>query len=178
VSRIGRKPIPIPDGVEVAIEKTEVVAKGPKGELRQAFNPDLTVKIEDGQVIVSRPTDNKVHRSLHGLTRTLISNIIEGVKNGFEKKLQIEGVGYRGEVKNNRLTLYVGYSHPVVIVPPEGIKLSVEGNIITVWGIEKELVGKVAAQIRAVRPPEPYKGKGIRYVGEYVRRKAGKAGAR
>jgi len=178
VSRIGRKPIPIPDGVEVAIEKSEVVAKGPHGELRQAFHPDLTVKIEDGQVVVTRPTDNKVHRSLHGLTRTLISNIIEGVKSGFEKKLQIEGVGYRGEVKNNRLTLYVGYSHPVVIVPPEGIKLSVEGNIITVWGIEKELVGKVAAQIRAVRPPEPYKGKGIRYVGEYVRRKAGKAGAR
>ncbi len=178
MSRIGRKPIPIPDGVEVAIEKSEVVAKGPHGELRQAFHPDLTVKIEDGQVVVTRPTDNKVHRSLHGLTRTLISNIIEGVKSGFEKKLQIEGVGYRGEVKNNRLTLYVGYSHPVVIVPPEGIKLSVEGNIITVWGIEKELVGKVAAQIRAVRPPEPYKGKGIRYVGEYVRRKAGKAGAR
>lgn len=178
MSRIGRKPIPIPDGVEVAIEKTEVVAKGPHGELRQAFHPDLTVKIEDGQVVVTRPTDNKVHRSLHGLTRTLISNIIEGVKNGFEKKLQIEGVGYRGEVKNNRLTLYVGYSHPVVIVPPEGVKISVEGNIITVWGIEKELVGKVAAQIRAVRPPEPYKGKGIRYVGEHVRRKAGKAGAR
>ncbi|HFE53801.1 MAG TPA: 50S ribosomal protein L6 [Bacteroidetes bacterium] len=178
MSRIGRKPIPIPDGVEVAIEKTEVVAKGPQGELRQAFHPDLTVKIEDGQIVVTRPTDNKVHRSLHGLTRTLISNIIEGVKNGFEKKLQIEGVGYRGEVKNNRLTLYVGYSHPVVIVPPEGVKISVEGNIITVWGIEKELVGKVAAQIRAVRPPEPYKGKGIRYVGEHVRRKAGKAGAR
>ena len=178
MSRIGRKPIPIPDGVEVAIEKTEVVAKGPHGELRQAFHPDLTVKIEDGQVVVTRPTDNKVHRSLHGLTRTLISNIIQGVKNGFEKKLQIEGVGYRGEVKNNRLTLYVGYSHPVVIVPPEGVKISVEGNIITVWGIEKELVGKVAAQIRAVRPPEPYKGKGIRYVGEHVRRKAGKAGAR
>ena len=178
MSRIGRKPIPIPDGVEVAIEKTEVVAKGPHGELRQAFHPDLTVKIEDRQVVVTRPTDNKVHRSLHGLTRTLISNIIEGVKNGFEKKLQIEGVGYRGEVKNNRLTLYVGYSHPVVIVPPEGVKISVEGNIITVWGIEKELVGKVAAQIRAVRPPEPYKGKGIRYVGEHVRRKAGKAGAR
>ena len=178
MSRIGRKPIPIPDGVEVAIEKTEVVAKGPHGELRQAFHPDLTVKIEDGQVVVARPTDNKVHRSLHGLTRTLISNIIEGVKNGFEKKLQIEGIGYRGEVKNNRLTLYVGYSHPVVIVPPEGVKISVEGNIITVWGIEKELVGKVAAQIRAVRPPEPYKGKGIRYVGEHVRRKAGKAGAR
>ena len=178
MSRIGRKPIPIPDGVEVTIEKNEVVAKGPRGELRQRFHPDMSVSIQDGQIVVSRPSDNKLHRSLHGLTRTLIANTIEGVKNGFQKQLQIEGVGYRAELKGGRLSLYLGFSHPVVFVPPEGIDISVEGNIITVRGIEKELVGKVAARIRAVRPPEPYKGKGIRYVGEYVRRKAGKAGAR
>jgi len=178
VSRIGQKPIPIPDGVEVSIEKNVVVAKGPKGELRQPFHPDMQVKIEDGQIVVSRPTESKIHRSLHGLTRTLIANTVEGVSKGFEKQLQIEGVGYRAEVKGNRLTLYMGFSHPVVFVPPEGIQITTEGNLIKVSGIDKELGGKVAARIRAVRPPEPYKGKGIRYVGEYVRRKAGKAGAR
>ncbi len=178
MSRIGRKPIPIPAGVQVAVERNEVIARGPKGELRQPFHPDMQVRVEDGQVVVSRPSDSKIHRALHGLTRTLIANAIEGVTKGFEKQLQIEGVGYRAEAKNNRLTLYMGFSHPVVLVPPEGIQISTEGNLIKVSGIDKELVGKVAARIRAVRPPEPYKGKGIRYVGEYVRRKAGKAGGR
>ncbi|MDZ7374071.1 MAG: 50S ribosomal protein L6 [candidate division KSB1 bacterium] len=178
MSRIGRKPIPIPDGVQVSIEKNTAIVRGPKGELHQPFHPDMEVRVEEGQVIVSRPTDSKIHRSLHGLTRTLIANAIEGVTKGFEKQLQIEGVGYRAEAKGNRLTLYMGFSHPVVLAPPEGIQIATEGNLIKVSGIDKELVGKVAARIRAVRPPEPYKGKGIRYVGEHVRHKAGKAGGR
>ena len=181
MSRIGRKPIDIPEKVTVEIGKNnKVTVKGPKGELTRTFHPDMTIEIKDGQILVSRPTDQRHHRSLHGLTRALLANMVIGVSQGFEKELEMVGVGYRAILKGNALDLSLGFSHPVVIEPPEGITFEVakNGRSFTVKGIDKELVGEVAAKIRALRPPEPYKGKGIRYRGEYVRMKAGKAGKR
>jgi large subunit ribosomal protein L6 len=178
VSRIGRMPIPVPQGVTVDIKKNIVLVKGPKGELSRTFDPDMQIKLEDNQVIVQRPTDQRQHRALHGLTRALLNNMVEGVSKGFSRRLRIEGVGYRAEQQGESLVLNVGYSHPVVIEPPPGISFEVEKGYrsLVVSGIDKELVGEMAARIRRVRPPEPYKGKGIQYDGEYIRRKAGKAG--
>ncbi len=178
MSRIGRLPVPIPKGVTVDVQKNNVRVKGPKGELLRAFDPDMGIKLESNQVIVTRPTDQRQHRALHGLTRALINNMVLGVSQGFVRRLEIEGVGYRAEVQGKNLVLNVGYSHPVVIEPPDGISFHVErgSREISVSGVDKELVGEMAARIRRVRPPEPYKGKGIKYLGERVRRKAGKAG--
>ncbi len=178
MSRIGRMPIPIPQGVQVDIKGSHVTVKGPKGELSRSFNPDMTIALQDGQIVVTRPTDNRQHRALHGLTRALLANMVTGVTEGYRKDMEINGVGYRAEMQGDNLVLYVGFSHPVEIVPPSGITLGIEnrGKTIVVEGIDKELVGEMAARLRRVRPPEPYKGKGIRYVGEYVRQKAGKAG--
>lgn len=178
MSRIGRMPILVPADVQVEIEDSRVTVRGPKGELVRLFPPDMTISFEEGQIIVRRPTDNRKHRSLHGLTRALLANMVQGVNEGFHKELEIVGVGYRAEMRGEKLVLNVGYSHSVEIVPPEGITITVGRGAkeIAVEGVDKELVGQIAAQIRAVRKPEPYKGKGIRYVGEQVRRKAGKAG--
>ena len=178
MSRIGRMPIPIPQGVQVDIKGSHVTVKGPKGELSRSFNPDMTIALQDGQIVVTRPTDNRQHRALHGLTRALLANMVTGVTEGYRKDMEINGVGYRAEMQGDNLVLYVGFSHPVEIVPPSGITLGIEnrGKTIVIEGIDKELVGETAARVRRVRPPEPYKGKGIRYVGEYVRQKAGKAG--
>ncbi len=178
MSRVGKAPIPIPAGVKVEIADDQVTAVGPKGQLSIRVHPDLKIVREEDRLRVERPSDNKLHRSLQGLTRTLIANIVDGVNNGYEKRLEIIGVGYRAEMKGKSLLLNLGYSHPILFVPPEEIQLSVEGNtIIVVRGIHKELVGQVAAKIRSFKKPEPYKGKGIRYVGEYVRKKAGKTAA-
>jgi large subunit ribosomal protein L6 len=178
MSRIGKAPIPVPSDVQVTIHGSDVTVKGPKGELTRTFHRDISVHFEDNQLVVTRPTEQRLHRSLHGLSRALLANMVHGVSEGFQKELEINGVGYRAQVEGETLVLNVGYSHPVEIVPPPGITISVEKGYrnITVEGVDKELVGMVAARIRAVRKPEPYKGKGIRYVGEYVRRKAGKAG--
>jgi len=178
MSRIGKMPVSVPPGVEVAIRGSHVSVKGPKGEISRTFHRDMSVSLEDNQLVVTRPTDNRLHRSLHGLTRALLANMVQGVHEGFRKELEIHGVGYRAQVEGEKLVLSVGYSHPVQIEPPPGITLSVDkgSRNIAVEGVDKELVGKVAAEIRAVRKPEPYKGKGIRYTGEHVRRKAGKAG--
>jgi large subunit ribosomal protein L6 len=178
VSRIGRMPIPVPQGVQVNIEDNRVTVRGPRGELTRTFHPDMTVTLQGDHLVVTRPTDQRQHRALHGLTRALLANMVAGVVQGFRKVLQIEGVGYRAELQDNKLVLNVGFSHPVEFEPPEGITFQVEqrAKLITVEGIDKELVGEVTARIRRVRPPEPYKGKGIRYQGEYVRRKPGKAG--
>jgi len=176
VSRIGKQPIPVPAGVEVTIEGTDVTVKGPKGVLSQSFDPDMQITLEDGAVLVRRPTDGRRHRSLHGLTRTLISNMVVGVSEGFRKDMEIVGVGYRAVLKGSDLDLSLGLSHPMVVPAPEGITFEVPAPTkISVIGIDKQRVGQVAAEIRAIRPPEPYKGKGIRYTGEYVRRKVGKA---
>ncbi|MFQ5602863.1 MAG: 50S ribosomal protein L6 [bacterium] len=178
MSRVGKKPIDIPQGVEIKIKKHRVKIQGPKGSLSREIHPDIKMKVEDNQLIVARPNDSKQFKSLHGLYRSLLTNMVQGVSTGFEKKLEIVGVGYRSEMKNNKLVLQLGYSHPIVFSPPEGISIVVDGNTnITIGGIDKELVGKVAAKIRSFRPPEPYKGKGIKYVDEYIRRKAGKAAA-
>jgi len=178
VSRVGKNPIPIPDGVELDIKKASVAVKGPKGELSTRIHPDITLEVKEGQLFVERPNDSKQFRALHGLYRSLISNMVEGVHKSFEKKLEIVGVGYRAEVKNKRLVLQLGYSHPIVFAPPEGIELVTENpTSIAIRGINKEIVGQVAAKIRSFRPPEPYKGKGIKYVGEHIRRKAGKTAA-
>ncbi|QSQ08982.1 50S ribosomal protein L6 [Koleobacter methoxysyntrophicus] len=178
MSRIGKKPIDIPDGVDVKIEKGIITVKGPKGQLQREVHRDMTVEIQDKQILVKRPTDNKTHKSLHGLTRSLIANMVEGVTKGFEKRLEINGVGYRAAKQGKKLVLTVGYSHPVEIEEPEGIEIEVPANNkITVKGIDKELVGIVAANIRKVREPEPYKGKGIKYEDEQIRRKVGKTGA-
>ncbi len=175
MSRIGLKPIELPEGVEVKIDGTLVQVKGPKGELSRNIHEEMTVEIEDNTVTVKRPSEEKVHRSLHGTTRSLIQNMIEGVRNGFEKHLEISGVGYRAQMQGKKLIVGAGYSHPVEIDPEEGIEIEVPKNTeIIVKGIDKELVGATAANIRAIRSPEPYKGKGIRYKGEYVRRKEGK----
>ena len=178
MSRIGRSPVKIPSGVQVTIDGATVVVKGPKGELTRTFRPEITVRQEAGQITVHRPSDAPSVRALHGLTRALLNNMVLGVSTGFEKSLQVEGVGYRAEKNGKDLVLNVGYSHPVRFEPPAGISFEVEekARLIKVLGPDKELVGQVAADIRKVRPPEPYKGKGIRYVGEHVRRKAGKAG--
>jgi len=175
MSRIGRKPIPVPDSVTVEVATGSVAVKGPKGELSQALSPEMTVEQDDGNVTVARPTDRAEHRALHGLTRSLIANMVEGVTNGYEKRLEIQGVGYRAALKGRSLELALGYSHPVAIEAPEGIDFEVpQPTEIVVRGIDKQLVGQVAADIRKRRPPEPYKGKGIRYRDEQVLRKVGK----
>ena len=177
MSRVGRMPIPVPQGVTVTIKKNKVTVTGPKGELERRFNPDITIVLEDKNLIVSRPDDSKEHRSLHGLTRSLLANMVQGVSSGFEKTLEIVGVGYRAEKAEDKLILRVGFSHQVEVAPLPGVTLDVEGNNrIKVSGINKEVVGEMAAEIRAIRPPDAYKGKGIRYAGEVVRLKAGKAG--
>ena len=180
MSRIGRMPIHVPPGVTVDVgEENRVTVKGPKGELARTFSPDMIIEVQDQQILVKRPTDQRRHRAFHGLTRSLLANMVTGVSEGYRKELQIVGVGYRAVQRENRLVLSLGFSHPVEVRPPEGIILTVtsrDGRTLTVEGIDKELVGKVAAEIRALRKPEPYKGKGVRYAGEHVRRKAGKAG--
>jgi large subunit ribosomal protein L6 len=179
MSRIGRKPVPLPSGVSAAISGRELTVKGPKGELKRVFHPDMRVAVDAGQVTVERPSEDSFHKALHGLSRTLVANMVEGVTKGFERALEIQGVGYRAENKPFGLTLIVGLSHVVDFKAPPGVKLTAEQpTLVKVSGCDKELVGQVAANIRGVRPPEPYKGKGIRYVGEKVRRKAGKTGAK
>src|SRR5438132_10338990 len=176
MSRIGRAPIPVPSGVTVSIEPESVRVNGPKGELEERIPRDIDVKQDGEQLLVSRPTDRGEHRALHGLTRTLVANMVEGVTNGYEKRLEIQGVGYRAALRGRDLELALGFSHPVNVPAPDGIEFEVPApNRITVRGFDKQLVGQVAADIRKVRKPEPYKGKGIRYEGEYVRKKAGKA---
>ncbi len=176
MSRVGRMPITVPPGVVVSIKPDEVTVTGPKGELSRRFNPDMAITLKDNSLLVSRPSDNRVHRSLHGLTRSLLANMVEGVTSGFEKKLEIVGVGYRAEKVEDKLVIRVGYSHTTEVSPLLGVSLAVEGtNSIKVTGINKEVVGQMAAEIRAIRPPDVYKGKGIRYAGESVRLKAGKA---
>lgn len=175
MSRIGRAPITIPDGVEVKIDGSDVMVKGPKGQLNDSFSPEMEIVMEDGAVLVKRPTDRGMHRSLHGLTRTLIFNMVEGVTNGFSRELEINGVGYRASVKGKDLELLVGYSHPVLINPAPDTSFEVpKPTQVIVRGINKQVVGQLAAIIRDVRPPEPYKGKGIKYVEEHIRRKVGK----
>lgn len=175
MSRIGRTPIPVPDGVTVTIEGQRVTVTGPKGELRHTVAEPIRVTQEDGRLVVTRPTDRGPHRALHGLSRTLVANMVQGVSAGFARELEIVGVGYRAQLKGQALEMAVGYSHPVTITPPEGIAFEVPSPTqVVVRGIDKQAVGQVAAQVRAVRPPEPYKGKGIRYAGETVRRKVGK----
>jgi large subunit ribosomal protein L6 len=175
MSRIGRKPVPLPKGVAVQIDGQRITVKGPKGEIGRTIHPELAMALEEGAVVVRRPSDESRHKALHGLTRTLIANMVDGVTKGFAKALEIQGVGYKAEPKPFGVQLVVGFSHPVPYHAPQGIKISVENNVVVkVEGVDKELVGQVAAEIRAIRPPEPYKGKGVRYVGEQVRRKAGK----
>ncbi|MBW4468719.1 MAG: 50S ribosomal protein L6 [Pegethrix bostrychoides GSE-TBD4-15B] len=177
MSRIGKRPIPVPKNVTVTIAGQSVEVKGPKGELARTLPSEVEVLQEDGTILVNRRSESRPARQRHGLCRTLVANMVEGVSQGFQRKLEIQGVGYRAQVQGRNLILSVGYSHPVQIEPPDGIQLAVENNTnVIVSGINKEIVGNIAAQIRAVRPPEPYKGKGIRYAGEMVRRKAGKAG--
>ena len=177
MSRIGKLPVAIPAGVEVKVEDGNVITvKGPKGTLTRKLVEEMNVKVEGSEVIVTRPNDLKRNKSLHGLTRTLIFNMVEGVTNGYSKVLEINGVGYRAAKAGNKLTLTLGYSHPVEMVDPEGITTTVDGNKITVAGIDKEKVGQFAAEIRTKRPPEPYKGKGIKYETETIRRKVGKTG--
>ena len=177
MSRIGKRPISLPAKVTVSIDGQTVSVKGPKGQLERTLPDEVTVGQEGETIVVKRVDDSRVARACHGLSRTLVANMVEGVEKGFEKKLEIQGVGYRAQVKGKNLILNVGYSQPVEVVPPEGISLAVEANTnVTVSGIDKEIVGNIAAKIRDVRPPEPYKGKGIRYAGEYIRRKAGKSG--
>lgn len=178
MSRIGRMPVIVPQGVDVKIKGSFVQVKGPKGELEHTFPKDMKISLDDDVVTVDRPSDEGTHRALHGMTRALINNMVVGVSTGFEKVLEVNGVGYRAEVNNGNLVLYVGYSHPVVVEPLEGIGFEVDTRTrqIKVRGYDKQVVGQVAADIRKVRPPEPYKGKGIKYLDERIRRKAGKAG--
>ncbi|MGF1494093.1 MAG: 50S ribosomal protein L6 [Microcoleaceae cyanobacterium] len=177
MSRIGKRPIPVPDKVTVTLVGQNVSLKGPKGELSRELPPEVSVEQEGENILVKRRDESRPARQRHGLCRTLVANMVEGVSKGFEKRLEIQGVGYRAQVKGKNLVLNVGYSNPVEMEPPEGITLAVENNTnVIVTGIDKEVVGNTAARIRAVRPPEPYKGKGIRYAGEQIRRKAGKSG--
>ncbi len=178
MSRIGRMPVVIPKGVDIEIKGSHVRVKGPNGELARTFPAAMKIEMENGEIIVQRPTDESMHRALHGMTRALINNMVVGVSSGFEKKLEVNGVGYRAELSGKTLVLHVGYSHPVMIEPPEGIVFDWDARSrqIKITGYDKELVGQVAANIRRVRPPEPYKGKGIKYLEEKLRRKAGKAG--
>jgi large subunit ribosomal protein L6 len=177
MSRIGRLPIAVPSGVDVTIDGRTLTVKGPKGTLTRELHPDIAVAREDDQLVVTRPTEQKTHKQLHGLTRTLVNNMVVGVTDGYRKSLEITGVGYRAAKVGEKLQLNLGYSHPIEIAPPQGISFEVENPTrLAVVGIDKELVGQVAAQVRSTRKPEPYKGKGVRYSGEYIRRKAGKAG--
>ena len=178
MSRIGRMPVPIPKGVQVDVTGNAVRVKGPKGELEREFPAEVAIEMKDGEVVVSRGSDDPHVRALHGMARALINNMVVGVTTGFSETLQIEGVGYRAEQKGKDLVLALGFSHPVQIPPPDGIQFVVDerAKTVTVTGYDKEVVGQVTADIRKLRPPEPYKGKGLRYVGEHVRRKAGKAG--
>lgn len=179
MSRIGNQPVPIPPGVSIDLEGSHITVKGPKGELQRGLSSEMLVTIADDQLTVGRPSDTPRHKALHGLTRSLVANMVEGVHTGFTKTLEIQGVGYRAESKPFGVTLIVGYSHTVDYQAPEGISISVDGTtVVNVQGADKEAVGQVAAEIRSIRPPEPYKGKGIRYRGEQVRRKAGKTGAK
>jgi large subunit ribosomal protein L6 len=175
MSRVGKQAIPIPNGVSVTIQGTRVKIKGPKGEIEREIHPAMQVVQADGELSVKRPSDRRDHRALHGLTGSLLASMVKGVVDGFEKKLEIVGVGYRAEATGKSLRLHLGYSHPITYEAPEGVKLGVDSpTVVTVAGVDKEKVGQAAAEIRALRPPEPYKGKGIRYQGEQVRRKAGK----
>ncbi len=178
MSRIGRAPVVIPKGVDVKIQGPTVWVKGPKGELTRTFTSEIEIALEDGMIVVRRPSDEAYHRALHGMTRALINNMVVGVSTGFEKILEVNGVGYRAELNGQNLILYVGYSHPVTTEPPSGISFEVDVRTrqIKVLGSDKEMVGQIAANIRMVRPPEPYKGKGIKYLNEKIRRKAGKTG--
>ncbi|HXK33143.1 MAG TPA: 50S ribosomal protein L6 [Dehalococcoidia bacterium] len=177
MSRIGKQPVTLAKGVELTIDGSTVKVKGPKGELTRTFPAGVRISVEDGKAVVTRPDDEKRSRALHGLSRSLLANMVTGVSEGYTRTLELQGVGYRATQAGKAVTLAVGYSHPVEVTPPPGIELEVEGTTkLHVRGIDKELVGQVAANIRKVRKPEPYKGKGIRYLGEYVRRKAGKAG--
>jgi large subunit ribosomal protein L6 len=179
MSRIGRKPIPVPKGVTVTVDGSVIRVKGPKGELERTLHPAITAAQENGTVVVARPSDEPEHRALHGLSRTLIANMIEGVTKGFQKTLEITGVGYKAEPRPYGLQLALGFSHPVQFRAPAGIKLSAPNpTTVVVEGANKEMVGEVAAELRGLRPPEPYKGKGIKYAGEQIRRKAGKAGGK
>lgn len=178
MSRIGRMPVAVPSGVRVEVEGSRVLVKGPKGEQSRTFPPEMRIRLEEGALKVERPSDTPRMRALHGMTRALLNNMVVGVSQGFEKALQVEGVGYRPELEGKSLMLYVGFSHPVRVDPPAGVAFDVDARArtIRILGHDKELVGQVAAEIRKIRPPEPYKGKGIRYIDERVRRKAGKAG--
>ena len=177
MSRIGRMPVALPAGVKVKIKGSEVTVEGSKGTLIREFHPDISIKEESGQLIVSRPTDNRQHRALHGLSRSLLANMVDGVTRGFEKNLELSGIGYRAQKTGNKLTLQIGYSHPVEFDPPQGIDIVVDGNTkIRIAGIDKELVGETAAEIRRIRIPDAYKGKGVKYAGEKLRLKPGKAG--
>ena len=177
MSRIGRLPIAVPSGVDVTIDGRTLTVKGPKGTLTRELHPDIAVSREDDRLVVTRPTEQKTHKQLHGLTRTLVNNMVVGVTDGYRKSLEITGVGYRAAKVGEKLQLNLGYSHPIEIAAPQGISFEVENPThLAVVGIDKELVGQIAAQVRSTRKPEPYKGKGVRYAGEYIRRKAGKAG--
>lgn len=177
MSRIGKRPIPVPEKVSVTIADQMVNVKGPKGELSRSLVPEVLIEQDNGTLLVKCREESRIARQRHGLSRTLVANMVEGVSQGFQKRLEIQGVGYRAQMQGNNLVLSMGYSHPVTIEPPTGIQMAVENNTtVIVSGIDKEIVGNIAARIRAVRPPEPYKGKGIRYSGEFVRRKVGKAG--
>ncbi len=178
MSRIGRMPIAVPNNVTIDIAEDSVHVKGPRGELERNVPRQITITREDGALKVERSSDEPTHRSLHGLTRSLIANMVTGVTEGFSRRLEVNGVGYRAAVSGGNLVLQVGFSHPVLVPAPAGITFAVQGNAITISGADKELVGEVAAQVRRVRPPEPYKGKGIKYAEEVIRRKAGKAGAK
>jgi large subunit ribosomal protein L6 len=178
MSRIGKKPVPVPDKVEISIQGQDIKIKGPKGELQHSIHPDISIKQEDGTLYVERPSDERQHRALHGLTRALLANMVTGVSDGFRKTLKIEGVGYTSELRGQDLVMKLGYSHEIVINPPDNINFVVEDRGVTIHidGIDKQVVGQVAANIRELRPPEPYLGKGVRYIDERIRRKAGKAG--
>ena len=178
MSRVGRLPVVVPSGVDVNIEGSQVKVKGPKGEMAFTFSPQIEISLKENEILVNRPSDAREMRSLHGTTRALIQNMVTGVTEGFQRELQLVGVGYRANMEGNNLVLNVGYSHPVVVEPPQGITFDVgeRNQQIFISGIDKQVVGQIAADIRKVRPPEPYKGKGIRYKDEYIRRKAGKAG--
>ena len=177
MSRVGKQPVPLAANVQVVLgEDNAITVKGPMGELRRAFPQAIRFTLEEDRIIVTRPSDASSHRALHGLSRSLLNNMVVGVTEGFTKTLEVQGVGYRAQLEGQNLRLAVGFSHPVLVEPPEGITFAVEGQRISVSGVDKEQVGQIAADIRKVRPPEPYKGKGIRYLGERVRRKAGKAG--
>lgn len=178
MSRIGKLPVAVPSGVQVKIDGHTVRVKGQRGELVREFHPDIDIKLEDGKIVVTRPSDSPMHRALHGTTRALLNNMVTGVSKGFTRVLQIEGVGYRATLEGKNLVFYLGYSHPIKIEPPEGIRFMADekAKTVTVEGSDREQVGQVAANLRKLRPPEPYKGKGVMYQGERIRRKAGKAG--